>query len=195
MASLQISARGGQAVASVDKTIEVKVPVRTAYNQWTQFEEYPRFMEGIQEVQQMGDERLHWAAEVGGEHKEWYAHITRQVPDEVIAWESEGGVINNGTVIFKPKDANITEIELHMDYETEGMKEKVGDVVGVVSRRVEGDLKRFKEFVETRGTETGAWRGEIIHGAPADDPSQLRRTGYDHPETERRDPPSGGGYA
>ena len=155
-------------MAGVDKKIEVEVPVRTAYNQWTQFEEFPRFMEGVKEVQQMGDERLHWVAEVGGEQKEWYARITRQVPDNVLAWESEGGVMNNGTVIFKPIDTGKTQIELHMDYEPEGFKEKAGDVLGVVSRKVEGDLKRFKEFVEERGVETGGWRGEIAHGATAE---------------------------
>jgi uncharacterized membrane protein len=162
-------------MAKVDKTIEVGVPVRTAYNQWTQFEEFPRFMEGIQEVQQLGDERLFWAAELGGERKEWYARITRQVPDEVLAWESEGGTVNSGTVVFHPKDANKTEIELHMDYEPEDFKEQAGGALGFVSRKVESDLKRFKEFIEERGLETGAWRGEIIHGADADDTSQLRR--------------------
>jgi uncharacterized membrane protein len=164
-------------MASIDETIKVNVPLETAYNQWTQFEEFPRFMEGVTEVQQLTDERLHWVAEVGGEAKEWYARITRQVPNEVISWESEGGVLNNGTVIFKPADDGKTEVELHMDYEPEDFKEKVGDVLGVASRRVKGDMERFKEFIETRGTETGAWRGEIIHGATGDDNSQLRRTG------------------
>jgi uncharacterized membrane protein len=151
-------------MAKVDSTIEVDVPVSTAYNQWTQFEEFPRFMEGVREVRQMDDTRLYWQAEIGGETKEWYAHIIRQEPDRVLAWESEGGVKNDGTVIFKSIDANRTEIELHMDYEPEGMKEQVGSMLGVVSRRVEGDLKRFKEFIETRGSETGGWRGEVRHG-------------------------------
>ena len=151
-------------MAKVDSKIEVEVPVQTAYNQWTQFEEFPRFMEGVEEVRQMGDERLHWAAQISGERKEWDALITRQVPDEVIAWESQGGTRNDGTVIFKPIDGGRTEIELHINYEPEGMKEDVGSAMGVVSRRVEGDLKRFKEFIETRGRETGAWRGEISHG-------------------------------
>jgi uncharacterized membrane protein len=165
---------GGNVMARVDKTIEVEVPVRTAYNQWTQFEEFPRFMEGVQEVQQLGDERLFWAAELGGERKEWYARITRQVPDEVLAWESEGGTVNSGTVVFHPRDEGKTEIELHMDYEPEDFKEKAGGALGFVSRKVESDLKRFKEFIEERGTETGGWRGEIMHGANADDASQLR---------------------
>jgi uncharacterized membrane protein len=166
-------------MARVDKTIEVEAPLSTVYNQWTQFEEFPRFMEGVEQVEQMEPERLHWVADVGGERKEWYARITRQVPDEVLAWESEGGTINSGTVIFKPMDDGKTQIELHMDYQPEDFKEQVGDFLGVVSRRVEGDLKRFKEFIENRGQETGAWRGEIIHGAPATESDQLHRSGYD----------------
>jgi uncharacterized membrane protein len=151
-------------MATVDSSIEVNVPVQTAYNQWTQFEEFPRFMEGVRQVQQMGDERLYWQAELGGEMKEWYAVITRQVPDQVIAWESEGGTRNDGTVVFKPLGADRTEIELHINYEPEGMKEEVGSAIGAVSRRVKGDLDRFKEYIETRGLETGGWRGEIQHG-------------------------------
>jgi len=151
------------------------VPVSTAYNQWTQFEEFPRFMEGIQEVQQLDDSRLFWAADVGGERKEWYARITRQVPDEVLSWESEGGTLNNGTIVFKPTDDGKTELEVHMDYEPDGVKEQIGGALGVVGRRVDGDLKRFKEFIETRGTESGGWRGDIAHGARNDDQEQLRR--------------------
>src|ERR687896_456595 len=98
----------------VDKSIEVNVPLTTAYNQWTQFEEFPRFMEGVKEVQQLGDERLHWVAEIGGERKEWYARITRQVPDEVLAWESEGGAVNSGIVSFRPSERSKTEVMLHM---------------------------------------------------------------------------------
>jgi uncharacterized membrane protein len=164
-------------MAKVDTKVTVDVPVETAYNQWTQFEEFPRFMEGVKEVQQLSDERLHWTAEISGEQKDWYALIKRQVPNEVLAWESEGGVVNHGTVIFKPDGADKTEIELHMEYEPEDFKEKAGDVLGVVSRKVTADMKRFKEFIEARGVETGAWRGEIKHGADNDDQSQLRRTG------------------
>jgi hypothetical protein len=134
-------------MARVEKSIEVHVPLETAYNQWTQFEEFPRFMEGIQEVRQLDDSRLFWAAEVGGERKEWYARITRQVR----------------TVTFHPKadDSMTTEIQVQMEYEPEDTKEQVGDALGMVSRRVEGDLKRFKEFIESRGSETGAWRGTV----------------------------------
>jgi uncharacterized membrane protein len=166
-------------VAKVDSTIEVEVPVQTAYNQWTQFEEFPRFMEGVREVRQLDDERLYWSAEIGGEMKEWYAVITRQVPDEVVAWESEGGARNDGTVVFKPIDAQHTEIELHINFEPEGMKEEVGSALGAVSRRVQGDLNRFKEFVETRGAETGAWRGEISHGQTQAPGSGTGSTGMD----------------
>jgi len=159
----------------VDKTIEINAPLDTVYNQWTQFEEFPRFMEGIKEVHQLDAERLHWVAEVSGSRKEWYAHITRQVPDHVLAWESEGGALNSGTIIFKPLDEGHTELEVHMDYEPEDLKEQAGGAIGVISRRVSGDLDRFKEFIEHRGSETGAWRGEIIHGADVDDRSQLYR--------------------
>jgi uncharacterized membrane protein len=152
----------------VDKKIEVEAPVEMVYNQWTQFEDFPLFMAGIREVRQLSAERLHWVAEVGGARKEWYARITRQVPDEVLAWKSEGGALNDGTIIFKPIDEARTELEVHMSYEPEDFKERAGGVLGVVSRRVEGDLERFKQFIEERGAETGSWRGEIIHGSRAD---------------------------
>jgi uncharacterized membrane protein len=164
-------------MAKVDSKIKVDVPLETAYNQWTQFEEFPRFMEGVQEVQQLSDERLFWVAELGGERKEWYARILRQVPNEVLAWESEGGVLNSGTVIFHRDEPGKTEIELHMEYEPDDFKEKAGGALGFVSRKVNADMKRFKEFIEARGLETGAWRGEIKHGADDDDQSQLRKTG------------------
>jgi uncharacterized membrane protein len=148
-------------MATVEKAIEVNVPLETAYNQWTQFEEFPRFMEGVEEVNQLDDDRLYWKADIGGETKEWHARITRQVPDEVIAWESEGGAVNSGMVAFVSKGENKTEIKLRLAYEPEGLKEQVGDALGVLSRQVESDLERFKQFIETRGMETGAWRGEI----------------------------------
>ncbi|MPZ50142.1 MAG: cyclase [Dehalococcoidia bacterium] len=177
-------------MARIDKSIEVEVPVQTAYNQWTQFEEFPRFMEGIHEVQQLGDERLFWAAELSGQRKEWVCADHPSGPGRVLAWESEGGAMNGGTIVFHPKDAAKTEIEVHMDYEPEDFKEQIGGALGFVSRRVEGDLKRFKEFIEERGSETGAWRGEIIHGAPGDESSQLRRSSgasdAEHGEGEMR---------
>jgi uncharacterized membrane protein len=164
-------------VTTVDKKLEVDAPVERVYNQWTQFEDFPRFMEGVKEVHQQGDERLHWRADVNGKDKEWYARITRQVPDEVIAWESEGGANNAGTVIFKPLSPERTELEVHMQYETEDFTEAVGGALGFLSRRVDNDLKHFKEFIENRGQETGAWRGEIMHGAP--EGSQLHTAEYD----------------
>jgi hypothetical protein len=160
-------------MSKVDSKIEVNVPVSTAYNQWTQFEEFPRFMESIETVEQLSDERLHWIADLGGERKEWYARISRQVPDEVIAWESEGGVTNNGTIIFHSLAPDRTEVELHLAYDPADFAERIGGAIGFVSGRVEGDLRRFKKFIESRGEETGSWRGEIVHGAPADAKSQL----------------------
>ena len=151
-------------MARIDKTIEAAVPISVAYNQWTQFEEFPRFMEGVEEVRQLDETRLHWVVKVGGERKEWDARILRQVPDQLLSWESEAGTVNSGTVIFKPLADGETEIEFHMEYQPEDFKEQVGGSLGFVSRRVEGDLERFKAFVEERGAETGAWRGEIIHG-------------------------------
>ena len=148
---------------TITKTIEVDVPVRTAYNQWTQFEEFPRFMEGVESVQQLDNKRLHWRADIGGKVKEWDATIVEQTPDRQVAWRSTSGAENAGTVTFQPIDTNNTRVTLRLDYDPEGFVENVGDKLGVVSRRVEGDLKRFKEFIESRGHETGAWRGEI-HG-------------------------------
>src|SRR5688500_14164452 len=137
-------------MVNVDTKINVDVTMENAYNQWTQFVEFPSFIEGVEEVQQLSDEWRFWNAEIGGDEKEGYAHITSQVPNEVLAWESEGGVVNTGTAIFKPdeKDSAKTEIELHMEYQPEDFKEKAGDVLGVVSRKVTADMKRFKEFIE-----------------------------------------------
>lgn len=148
-------------MGTVEKTIEVDVPVTTAYNQWTQFEEFPRFMEGVREVRQMDDTRLYWKAEVGGREKEWYARIIEQEPDRRIAWQSEQGARNGGEVSFEPLDGSRTNISLRMEYEPEDFVESTGDVLGFVSRRIQGDLDRFKEFIEARGQETGAWRGSV----------------------------------
>jgi uncharacterized membrane protein len=148
-------------MASITKSIDVDVPVRVAYDQWTQFEEFPRFMEGVQEVQQLDDERLHWIAEIGGNQQEWDARITEQHPDERIAWTSTTGAKNAGVVTFHRISDMRTRVTLQLDYEPEGMVETVGDALGVVDRRVQGDLERFKEFIESRQVPTGAWRGEI----------------------------------
>lgn len=150
-------------MAKIEKSIDIDVPVRTAYNQWTQFEDFPRFMEGVKEVRQMDTKRLHWRAEVAGKEKEWDAEISEQTPDRRIAWHSTTGTRNAGQVSFQPINDNRTRVTLLMDYETEGLMEKAGDAMGVVSGRVEADLQRFKDFIEARGAESGAWRGEI-HG-------------------------------
>jgi uncharacterized membrane protein len=148
-------------MATIQKSIEVEVPVSTAYNQWTQFEEFPRFMEGIEDVRQIDDRRLRWRATIAGKTEEWDAEIVEQKPDERVAWRNTTGAENAGVVTFEPIDAYTTRVMLRMGYEPETFAEKVGDKLGFLERRVEGDLKRFKEFIESRGRETGAWRGEI----------------------------------
>jgi len=147
----------------IEKQIEVEVPVHTAYNQWTQFEDFPKFMEGVKDFLQLDDKRLHWRAVIAGKEKQWDAEIFEQVPDHKIAWRSTSGARNDGLVTFNKRSDNKTVVTLHLDYDPEGAVENLGDKLGIVSHRVEGDLKRFKDFVEKRGTETGAWRGEI-HG-------------------------------
>jgi uncharacterized membrane protein len=147
--------------SKVLKAIDVEVPCRTAYNQWTQFEEFPEFMEGVESVTQLDDRRLHWRAELGGKTVEWDAEITEQRPDERIAWTSRNGAQNAGVVTFHRLSDDSCRVTLQLDYKPEGVIENVGDFLGVVSRRAEGDLERFKEFIEARGMETGAWRGEV----------------------------------
>jgi uncharacterized membrane protein len=151
-------------MVSIEEAIEVNVPVRVAYNQWTQFEEFPHFMEGVEQVRQLDDKRLHWRASIGGKVKEWDAEITEQTPDQRIAWTSRGGPWNAGVVTFHRLDDQRTKVMLQLDYDPEGVVENVGDALGVVKMRVKGDLQRFKEFIESRGRETGAWRGEIEQG-------------------------------
>jgi uncharacterized membrane protein len=148
-------------MSKVEKSIDVNVPVRTAYNQWTQFETFPQFMEGVKEVLQLDDKRLQWRAEIAGKEQEWVAEIMEQVPDMRIAWRSIVGDGNAGVVTFHRLDENTTRVMLQMDYAPHGLAEVAGDKLGFVQRRVEGDLKRFKEFIESRQRETGAWRGEI----------------------------------
>ena len=151
-------------MATIEESIDVNVPVSTAYNQWTQFEEFPEFMEGIESVQQIDDTHLLWTAEIGGEREEWRAEISEQTPDQRIAWHATEGKTNAGVVTFHRIDDNTTRVMLQMDWEPEGMKEKAGAAVGADSRRVKGDLERFKELIERRGTATGAWRGEVEQG-------------------------------
>lgn len=145
----------------IEDSITVNVPLRTAYNQWTQFEEFPRFMEGVREVKQLDDKRLHWRAEVAGVEEEWDAEITKQIPDRKIGWRSISGKKNAGVVTFRPLSADETEIKIRMIYYPDGALETIGDFIGIAGSRIKGDLNRFKEFIETRKTETGAWRGTI----------------------------------
>ena len=148
-------------MSTIEKSIEVNVPVRTAYNQWTQFEEFPRFMEGVKEVNQLDDTRLHWKAEIGGQEKEWDAEIVEQTPDQRIAWTSRGGATNGGVVTFHRLSDATSRVMLQMRYDPQGFLENAGDALGMVSLRIQGDLERFKEFIEHRGHETGSWRGQV----------------------------------
>ena len=145
----------------VEKTIEVDRPVSTVYNQWTQFEDFPYFMEGVKEVRQLDDAHLHWSAEVAGKDVEWDAEITEQIPDERIAWRSREGAKNAGVVTFHRLSDSKSKVMLQMEYDPDGVVEKVGDAAGVVSQRVLGDLERFKQYIESRRQETGAWRGTV----------------------------------
>jgi uncharacterized membrane protein len=149
-----------------ESSIEVDCPVRMVYNQWTQFEEFPRFMKGVEEVQQLDDTHLHWRATIGGKTKEWEAEITEQVPDQRIAWRSISGAPNAGSVHFEPLPGDRTRATVKLGYDPQGIAENVGDALGIVSRRVETTLQDFKEFIEKRGRETGAWRGEVHGGRP-----------------------------
>jgi uncharacterized membrane protein len=146
---------------TIEKSVEINAPVRTVYNQWTQFEEFPQFMEGVEEVRQLDDTHLIWHANIAGQEESWEAEITEQIPDERVAWRNKTGAINAGVVTFHHIDDNTARVMLQMDYETNGILESVGDALGFMSRRVEGDLERFKELVETRGHESGAWRGQV----------------------------------
>ena len=148
-------------MASVVESIDVNVPVSTAYNQWTQFEDFPHFMEGVKSVTQTDDTHMHWVAEVAGTEKEWDAEITEQHADERIAWNATSGAENAGVVTFHRVSDTSTRVTLQMDVDPEGMVENVGTALGFLERRVKGDLERFKEFIESRGSETGAWRGDV----------------------------------
>jgi len=149
---------------TITESIEVDVPVSTAYNQWTQFEDFPLFMEGVEHVEQLDDTRLHWIAKVGGKTNEWDAKILEQHPDKQISWISEDGKKTRGTVTFEPVGESRTRISLSMSYQAEGLTEALGSAVGLDERRVRGDLQRFKELIESRGAESGAWRGEVSAG-------------------------------
>ncbi len=148
-------------MASVQESVDVDVPIRVAYDQWTQFESFPQFMEGVDEVRQVSDTRNHWVTEIAGIKREFDTEITEQHPDERIAWRSVDGAKQAGVVTFHRLGEGRTKVMLQMDFEPEGVTETVGDLLGIVKNRAKGDLERFKAFIEARGQETGAWRGEV----------------------------------
>ena len=144
-----------------EESIDVDVPVSTAYNQWTQFESFPQFMDGVERVDQVSDTLTHWVTKIGGVTREFDAEITEQHPDERVAWRTLDGPSQAGVVTFHRLEAAKTRLMLQLEFEPEGIVEQAGDKLGVVNRRLKGDLERFKEFIESRGTESGAWRGDI----------------------------------
>ncbi len=150
-----------------EKTVEVDVPLRTAYNQWTQFESFPNFMKGVKRVEQLDDKTLHWVAEIGGKDVDWTAEITHQEPDRHIGWRTKSGTPNSGSVKFEKLGDTRTRVTVRIDYTPEGAVEKTGSALGLVSHRIEADLDKFKDFIEKRGTESGGWRGEIRQGEVA----------------------------
>jgi uncharacterized membrane protein len=151
----------------IEQSTEVAVPVHTAYDQWTQFEEFPKFMDGVEEVRQIDDTHVHWVAKVAGQRREWDARIVDQIPDSRVAWESVAGTPNGGVVTFHPLGDSRTKIVVAMDHQPEGVADAVGSVLGLPQRRVRGDLERFRDLVERRGSATGAWRGEVRDGVKA----------------------------
>ncbi|MGQ0480226.1 MAG: SRPBCC family protein [Pseudonocardia sp.] len=146
---------------NVTHSVDVRVPVRTAYNQWTQFESFPRFMEGVERITQLTDTETHWVTKIGGVEREFDAKITEQHPDERVAWTTENGVDQGGVVTFHRLDDATTRVTLQLDHHPQGAAEKVGDALGLVQRRVKGDLNNFKEFIESRGSEEDGWRGDV----------------------------------
>jgi uncharacterized membrane protein len=154
-------------VSTVTESVDVDVPVRTAYNQWTQFEEFPRFMSGVTEIRQLDSTTTHWKTDIDGVKREFDATITEQLPDERVAWTSTEGSKQAGVVTFHRLDENRTRVTVQMDFEPDGVVEKAGDKLGFLGRQVKGDLARFKEYIEGRGgVETGAWRGQVDRPTP-----------------------------
>lgn len=152
-------------MASHEASITVERPVQTVYNQWTQFESFPEFMDGVHKVTQIDQKRLHWVTKVAGVEREFDAEITEQTPDQRIAWKSTGGTAQAGVVTFHRLGDGQTKIMLQLEMDPEGLVEKAGDKAGFVQRQVSGDLDRFKKFIESRPAETGAWRGEVKQDA------------------------------
>ena len=148
----------------VEKSIEVNVPVRTAYNQWTQFEEFPSSWAGSRRSSSSTTSGMHWVAEIAGVNREWDAKILEQVPDRKVAWAATEGTTNAGVVHFQSVGTDRTEVRLSLEYEPEGIVEKAGDKLHIVEKQAETDLEKFKAYIEGRGVETGAWRGTIDEG-------------------------------
>ncbi|GGZ00565.1 SRPBCC family protein [Streptomyces poonensis] len=149
-------------MSQVEESVEVGVPVRTAYNQWTQFESFPEFMSGVERIEQRTDTLTHWVTNVDGVRREFDAEITEQIPDERVAWTTVGGQARQaGVVTFHHLDEGHTKVMLQMDFDPQGVTETVGDKLGFVKRQAKGDLERFKTFIEKRGRETGEWRGTV----------------------------------
>ncbi|TDK28123.1 SRPBCC family protein [Arthrobacter crusticola] len=165
----------------VEKRILVNVPVSTAYNQWTQFEDFPQFMGGIKSVTQLSDDRLEWVAEIGGIRRQWEARILEQVPDRKVSWAATEGATNAGSVTFEDVGGGQTSVTLFLEYEPEGIVEKVGDKLNVVEKQAEGDLERFKAFIESEGYASGAWRGSVNEGGAVGTP------GVEHAAESRGD--------
>jgi uncharacterized membrane protein len=155
-------------MGEVKESIDVDVPVSTAYNQWTQFEDFPKFMDNVESVTQLDDTHLRWIAEIRGRRDEWKAEITHQEPDKVIAWRALEGKENSGRVEFEPLEGNRTRIDVTLMWEPEGLVEAAADKIGVSDRAIKVDLEHFKELIEGRGAETGAWRGEVVEGKRVD---------------------------
>jgi uncharacterized membrane protein len=148
-------------MTKVEQSIDIDLPIQPAYNQWTQFEDFPRFMEGVEEVRQVTDTRLHWVVNIAGVRREFDAEVTEQIPDERIAWKSIDGPKHAGVVTFHRLSDNKTRVMLQLEFEPSDFVEKVGSALGFVGHRARKDLERFKEFIESRGAPTGAWRGEV----------------------------------
>jgi uncharacterized membrane protein len=172
---------GGAVSTKVEKTIDVAVPVPTAYNQWTQFEDFPKFMGGVHEVRQLNDRTLHWVAKIGGVEREWDATILEQTPDQKIAWAATTGATNAGAVYFQPIGPDRTAVRLSLEYEPEGLVEKAGDFFNIVARQAEKDLEKFKEYIEGRGAETGSWRESV------NEPGSAGTPGVEDASTSRGD--------
>jgi uncharacterized membrane protein len=185
-------------VTTVEKSVDVKVPVQTAYNQWTQFESFPQFMAGVEEIRQVTPTRTHWVTKIAGVTREFDTEITEQHPDERVAWRSVDRPSHGGVVTFHRLSNDTTRVHLQMEYHPDTLVEKVGSAVGSVQHRIEGDLERFKKFIETRGQETGAWRGDVAPppqsgqtGGAADPTGRLGQAGGIADPAERRAPRGG----